>query len=153
VAAIHDLHKSLGVTLQFIGRFARVAGIEIGEASVVTGRPEGRYDENLRRLYAEEPDWNYIIQDLSETIISKEYEVSEFEAAFGTLPEEVPMRNIQPKLSTVIYRTNSDDGNHGPIYDLYPEDVLYTDCIAVNEQNHVAWFILKSQHTCVLGGI
>jgi hypothetical protein len=153
VAAIHDLHKSLGVTLQFIGRFARVAGIEIGEASVVTGRPEGRYDENLRRLYAEEPDWNYIIQDLSEIIISKEYEVSEFEAAFGTLPEEVSMRNIQPKLSTVVYCTNSDDWQLRAIYDLYPEDVLYTDCIAVNEQNHVAWFILKSHIPVCWGDI
>src|SRR5262245_13769444 len=32
IAAIHDPHKSLAVTLQFVGRFARVGGAELGEA-------------------------------------------------------------------------------------------------------------------------
>ena len=32
VAAIHDPHKSLAVTLQFVGRFARVGGEELGNA-------------------------------------------------------------------------------------------------------------------------
>ena len=34
VAAIHDAHKSLGVTLQFVGRFARASGLELGDATV-----------------------------------------------------------------------------------------------------------------------
>jgi hypothetical protein len=42
------------------------------------------YDENLRKLYSEEPGWNLIIRDLSE-------------AAFGALPEEVSPRNIEPR--------------------------------------------------------
>ncbi|MDI6915533.1 MAG: DEAD/DEAH box helicase family protein [Desulfitobacteriaceae bacterium] len=151
VAAIHDLHKSLGVTLQFIGRFARVAGAEIGEASVVTARPEGRYDKNLSRLYAEEPDWNLIIRDLSEAAIGEEQEVSEFEAAFGTLPEEISLRNIEPKMSTVIYRTQCEAWRPQAINELYSENALFTDPIAVNEQNHVAWFVLES-HTPVRWG-
>ena len=31
VAAIHDPHKSLAVTLQFVGRFARVGGEGLGD--------------------------------------------------------------------------------------------------------------------------
>lgn len=145
VAAIHDLHKSLGVTLQFVGRFARVAGAEIGEASVVTGRPEGQYDENLRKLYAEEPDWNLIIRDLSEAAVGEEHDVSEFEAAFGALPEEVSLRNIEPKMSTVVYRTQCETWRPQAIYELYSEEELFTDPVAVNEQNHVAWFVLESR--------
>lgn len=151
VAAIHDLHKSLGVTLQFVGRFARVAGAEIGEASVVTARLEGRYDENLRKLYAEEPDWNLIIRDLSEAAVGAEHEVSEFEAAFGAVPEEVSLRNIEPKMSAVVYRTQCDTWRPQAIYELYPDGELFTDPVAVNDQNHVAWFVLES-HTPVRWG-
>ncbi|MDD2900801.1 MAG: DEAD/DEAH box helicase family protein [Syntrophales bacterium] len=145
VAAIHDLHKSLGVTLQFVGRFARVAGAEIGEASVVTGRPEGRYDESLHKLYAEEPDWNLIIRDLSEAAVGEEYEVSEFEAAFGALPEEVSLRNIEPKMSTVVYRTHCETWRPHGIYEIYKEETLLTDPIAINQQDHVAWFVTESR--------
>jgi superfamily II DNA or RNA helicase len=130
VAAIHDLHKSLGVTLQFVGRFARVAGAEIGEASVVTGRPEGRYDENLRKLYAEDPDWNLIIQDLSGAAVGEEHDISEFEAAFGALPEEVSLRNIKPKMSTVVYRTQCETWQPQAVYELYSEAELFTDPVA-----------------------
>lgn len=151
VAAIHDLHKSLGVTLQFVGRFARVAGAEIGEASVVTGRPEGRYDENLHKLYAEEPDWNLIIRNLSESAVGAEHEVSEFEAAFGVLPEEVSLRNIEPKMSAVVYRTHCETWRSQAIYELYSEEELFTNPIAVNEQSHVAWFVIES-HTPVRWG-
>jgi len=55
------------------------------------------YDENLRKLYSEEPDWNLIIRDLSEAAVGEEREVSEFEAAFGALSEEVSPRNIEPR--------------------------------------------------------
>ncbi len=145
IAAIHDPHKSLGITLQFIGRFARVASVSIGEASVVTGRPEGPYDESLRKLYSEDPDWNLIIRDLSEAAVGEEREVSEFEAGFPQLPDLVSLRNVEPKMSTVVFRTNCQDWNPHAIYDLCPEGSLLTDPIAVNEQHHVAWFVLENR--------
>lgn len=143
VAAIHDLHKSLGVTLQFVGRFARAAGVSIGEASVVTGRPEGPYDQSLQKLYSEDPDWNLIIRDLSEAAVGEERDVGEFEAAFPQLPDEVSLRNIEPKMSAVIFRTNCLEWNPHAIYDLCPEGTLFTDPVAINEQHHVAWFVLE----------
>ena len=143
IAAIHDLHKSLGVTLQFVGRFARVAHARIGEASVVTGRPQGPYDENLRRLYSEEPDWNYIIRDLSEAAVGEQRDVGDFEAEFHALPEQVSLRNIEPRMSAVVYRTQCETWHPEAIYELFPEGLIYTDPIAINEQNHVAWFVLE----------
>lgn len=153
IAAIHDLHKSLGVTLQFIGRFARVAGVSIGDASVVTGRPKGQYDDALRRLYAEDPDWNLIIRDLSEASVGEEREVGEFEAAFNQLPEEITLRNVEPKMSGVVFRTSCQDWNPHAIYDLCPEGMLFTDPVAINEQHHVAWFVLETRSPVRWGGI
>lgn len=151
IAAIHDPHKSLGVTLQFIGRFARVADSTIGTASIITGKPEGHYDENLRNLYSEEPDWNLIIRDLSETAVGREREANEFDAAFGSLPDEVSIQNIDLKMSTVIYRTHCELWNPQAIYDCYPEDFFFTNPIAINERDRVAWFILEL-HTPVVWG-
>ncbi|MEW9555096.1 hypothetical protein [Nonomuraea sp. NPDC050783] len=38
VAALHDPHKSLGITLRFIGRFARVSPAPVGNATVAASR-------------------------------------------------------------------------------------------------------------------
>lgn len=85
IAAIHDLHKSLGITLQFVGRFARVqAGV--GDATVVVGRSDAIHDDNLRSLYSEDPDWNLLIRDLSERATAAEEEASEFDEGFSDVP-------------------------------------------------------------------
>jgi superfamily II DNA or RNA helicase len=142
IAAIHDPHKSLGVTLQFIGRFARVttAG-DIGDATVIVGRPERQYNDDLRKLYSEDSDWNLIIRDLSEAAVGEQQDVSDFEAAFGSLPDEVSLRNLEPKMSTVAYRTTCETWNPQAILDVYPEEQLLTVPIGINEQAHVAWFV------------
>jgi superfamily II DNA or RNA helicase len=144
VAAVHDPHKSLGVTLQFIGRFAR-PGAAIGDASVVVGRPSGDVDPNLRRLYAEDADWNAVIRDLSEHAVGEVVEVSEFEATFGKQPEQVAMRSLLPKMSTVVYRTTADDWNPHGVLDVFPEEELLTFPIAINQRDHVAWFVTRQR--------
>lgn len=143
VAAIHDPHKTLGVTLQFVGRFARSGMEAIGEATVVVGRPDPAYDDNLRRLYAEDADWNKLIRDISESKVGEQREVSEFEAGFGSLPEEVSVHSLLPKMSTVVYRTSVADWNPEGILTIYPEDRLLTVPIALNAKEHVAWFVTK----------
>lgn len=153
IAAIHDTHKSLGITLQFIGRFARVADSSIGTASIITGKPEGHYDENLRRLYSEEPDWNLIIRDLAEAAVGREREANEFDAAFSSLPDDVSIQNINLKMSTVIYRTKCDIWNPQAIYDCYPEEYFFTDPIAVNERDRVAWFIIEIRTPVIWGDL
>jgi hypothetical protein len=143
IAAIHDAHKSLGVTLQFVGRFARVADATIGEATVVVGRPDADYDPNLRQLYSEDADWNLVIQDLSEAAVGFQQEVSDFEAAFSNLPEDVTLRNLVPKMSTVVYRTRCDDWEPESIVNVYSEDGLLTFPIPVNSRDRVAWFVTR----------
>lgn len=143
IAALHDPHKSLGVTLQFVGRFARVAGSTIGDATVVVGRPDSDFDPNLRRLYAEDADWNAVIQDLSDLAVDLQQEVGDFEAGFSNLPEDVTLRNIVPKMSTVVYRTTCDDWDPDGVTSIYPEDKLLTYPVPINLSEHVCWFVTK----------
>ncbi len=143
VAAIHDPHKSLGVTLQFVGRFARVAGSIIGRASVFISRPDRDYDHRLRRLYAEDADWNSIISDLSASATEEEHEVDEFEAGFQAPPEDVPMRSLAPKMSTVVFHTRCSDWTPDGVINLHAEDSLLTWPIPVNLEQRVLWFIAE----------
>jgi hypothetical protein len=142
IAAVHDPHKSLGVTLQFIGRFARVADTHIGDATVVVGRTSAD-DPRLRQLYSEDVDWNVVLQILTESEVGKQQELSEFESAFAHLPDEVSFRNIAPKMSAVVYRTFCKDWDPVSISNLYPEETLLTVPIPINNRDHVTWFVTK----------
>ena len=144
IAAIHDSHKSLGVTLQFIGRFTRTAGTGIGRAAVFVGRPDLDFSHGLRRLYAEDADWNQVISDLSERRTAREEDIGEFEEGFGPEPDLVPLRSIAPKMSTVVYRTHCEDWNPEAILDAYPEETLLSTPLPINHAARVAWFVVKS---------
>lgn len=143
IAAVHDAHKSLGVTLQFVGRFTRVGDGTLGPATAVISRPERAYDPSLRQLYAQDADWNVVIRDLSETRVQHQEETSEFEAAFGAHPEAVSLRNLAPKMSTVVYRTGVRTWSPESVVDVFPADSLLTYPIPVNERDRVAWFVTK----------
>lgn len=144
IAAIHDAHKSLGVTLQFVGRFARVAGEQIGDATVVVGRPTGDYDPTLRQLYSEDADWNLIIQDLSESAVESQQDISEFEASFSNVPDFVTFKNLAPKMSTVVYRTFCEDWNPYGISEVFSEERLLTFPIPMNLREGVIWYVTKN---------
>lgn len=143
IAAIHDPHKSLGVTLQFVGRFARASTGSIGTASVFVGRPESGYDDRLRRLYAEDAAWDVIIRDLSEAANVEEQDVSEFEAGFGAMPSELPIRRVQPKMSTVIYRTQCQDWQPEGALTVHSEENILTLPLPVNAETSVMWFVAE----------
>lgn len=145
VAAIHDPHKSLAVTLQFVGRFARVGGEDLGSASVFVPRHAGDVDDRLRRLYGEDSDWNALIRDLTQAEVDRELARSEFEESFGALPHEVAMRTLQPKMSTVVYQAEQLQWNPDALYDLFGIDGLLTTQIAINAKDHVAWFVTAQE--------
>ncbi len=75
LAALHAPHKSLAVTLQFIGRFARTNAPDIGEAKffAVPGDVGGEVQE----LYDESSVWKEIIVELQERRLGEEAEVRE----------------------------------------------------------------------------
>jgi superfamily II DNA or RNA helicase len=111
VAALHNVHKSLGVTLQFIGRFART-GTDVGSATFVANTAEDGVPEALESLYREDADWNCLLADLSYDAIDPQAKLSELvanlEPASGN--EEAPEIStlaLRPKISAQVYRTTA----------------------------------------------
>lgn len=105
IAALHDPHKSLAITLQFTGRFTRSKSV-LGTATMIANIADPGVDEALRELYAEDADWNILLRELSEGATGRQARRSELLDAFQDVPEEVSLRNIFPKMSAVVYRTN-----------------------------------------------
>lgn len=109
IAALHDTHKSLAVTLQFIGRITRKGtDASIGEATVVTNIADPEAEKRLANLYAEGADWDKIIKRLSEDRIEQELRLQDVVMGLkskGTLHAQLSLWNLRPRLSTQIYRT------------------------------------------------
>lgn len=113
VAALHDTHKSLAITLQFIGRFTRKGGNgEIGEATVVANVADPSAEAKLANLYAEGADWDQLIRRLSEERISTELRLQEVVFGLkesGDLASQLSLWNLRPALSTQFFRTICED--------------------------------------------
>lgn len=93
VAAIHAPHRSLAVTLQFIGRFARTAGDNLGSATFFAAPSE--VEVEAKRLYAAGATWQDLVPSLSEDRVMKEEHtrevLSSFEDNIGTDVDNNPL--------------------------------------------------------------
>lgn len=146
VAAVHEAHRSLGVTLQFIGRFTRTSNNEtLGTASLFVVRNELEADPRLRYLYSEDADWNTLLRDVSESAVDKQRQISEFEAGFSSRPDEVALQSLLPKMSTVVYRTPTATWDPQAVVEFFGEENLLTNPIGLNAQVGVAWFVVESR--------
>lgn len=151
VAALHSVHKSLGITLQFIGRFARAAD-NVGNASFVANTAEDGVPEALESLYQEDADWNTLLSDLSYDAIDPQAQLSELidnlEALEHSNQEiEISTLTLKPKLSTEVFRvTDFNPENfksafrksqiiHQPFYSR-PDQMLV---FIVNQEDKVEW--------------
>lgn len=109
ICAIHDKYKSLPITMQFIGRFARTQA-DLGEASVVANIVDDNIQESLEELYSQDADWNKILKDTSDEKIGGEVELQKLARGF-TGTEEIPLKQIRPKVSMFMY-TTTEKGWH-----------------------------------------
>ena len=112
VAAIHDLHKSLAILMQFTGRFTRSAADNIGDATIVANIADANVSDALERLYGEDADWNEILSELSSEAARQHAELIEFldstERLDSRVDEDVAISHhlLRPTLSTLIYRAD-----------------------------------------------
>ncbi|MDP3720058.1 MAG: DEAD/DEAH box helicase family protein [Acidobacteriota bacterium] len=111
IAALHAVHKSLGVTLQFIGRFARTAQ-NVGDATFVANTAADGVPEALESLYREDADWNLLLSDLSYDAINPQARLSALVANLRPAPAgdhslDISTLALRPKISTQVYRTDS----------------------------------------------
>lgn len=106
VAALHDIHQSLPITLQFIGRFTRSSSsTKIGDAHVIANIALAKVKPTLEQLYSQDPDWNDILQYKSDAKIRKQIGLEEFIESFKKgEKEDISLQNLRPKMSTVVYK-------------------------------------------------
>ena len=137
VAAVHDNHKSLAVTLQFVGRFTRY-GENVGDAAVVINIADTNAEKRLEELYSEGADWDHLISRLSETQIGDELQlqdVIESLKSSGDLHDKISLWNLHPTLSTQVYRTNCDNWSPLRFRDTFPKEAQLWH--SVSQKEHV----------------
>ncbi|PEN14804.1 helicase [Longibacter salinarum] len=149
IAAIHDVHKSMAVTIQFVGRFARVAG-GLGDATVVANAADADVEEAIDDLYVKDADWNDVLQRLSEGETSRQRRRSELMRGFQTSPGPVPLQNIRPKMSTVAYRTQCEDWRPHKLDDYLKDTPLLVEP-TVNPSERVLFYITREEQGVAWG--
>ena len=151
VAALHAVHKSLGVTLQFIGRFARTSG-DVGQATFVANTADDGVPEALENLYREDADWNVLLSDLSYDAINPQAQLS---ALVSNLEEvgnngeapEISTLALKPKISTQVYRTTAFYPDRfaqafRPAQHIYQPQISRRDnmlLLIVNQRDSIDW--------------
>lgn len=112
IAAVHDLHKSLAVTLQFIGRFTRDRS-DLGKAHMVINFAEAEIPRELEKLYAEGSGWSKVISEVAQSKQQEAIEFIEFLAGcepyktFDEPDQIISPRLVNPAMSCVVYRCKS----------------------------------------------
>lgn len=105
IAAFHDIRKSLAVTLQLAGRFTR-ARSDLGDPVFIANIALVDVRDELRKLYSQDPDWNVLLPELSTAAIEAEQTSQDFFRGFGVFLDEVPLNDLRPAASMVVYTTN-----------------------------------------------
>lgn len=99
IAALHSPHKSLAITLQFIGRFARTTAPNLGDATFFALSSDMEIEKV--KLYRDGAAWEEIIPKLSGRRIEEEEVTRE---ALSTFASEDDLAPDQPDLSLYSLR-------------------------------------------------
>lgn len=125
IAALHDHHKSLAVTLQFIGRFTRVNQQQsLGQASVVMNIADPTVEGELQNLYSIGADWDKVLRRLSENRIAREIRLQEVIDSLkdkGNLHEQISLWNLQLTCSVMLFKTTCEYWDPEKYIDVLPK--------------------------------
>ena len=146
IAALHDIHQSLAVTIQFAGRFTR-SNPNVGEATIVVNRADAEVNDSVRELYAqgEGADWNRVLRKLTEGATKAQIEKEDFFKSFAAISPAVPIQNVTPKMSTVVYQTQQK-WNPWKIDALPQARHLYGE-LSVSLKENLAFFVTLTSST------
>jgi len=144
IAALHDAHRSLTVTLQFVGRFTRTGGA-YGSATVVANALDPGFERSLRQLYAEDADWDAIIETLSEDATSNYARREAFARGFNGDLGELALKNIAPKMSTLVFRTDATDWEPRAVLEALAQgETLFAGPVVNADAHTIVWVTLRS---------
>lgn len=144
IAAIHTPHKSLAVTLQFIGRFARTSGLSLGEATFIAAPSSIKVE--AEKLYSQGAVWGEIVPNLSATRVLREERAREILESFdparhhGLDVGELSLYGLTPYMHVKVWRLTEpvriDEGIAFP----YGLNVVHS---AVSEDFNTAVFVAR----------
>jgi superfamily II DNA or RNA helicase len=103
IAALHDIHKSINITLQFTGRFTRLDK-NLGNAKFIANIADPKVNEALQELYNENSDWNRIVRQIGTQKIESEKKYQEFIEKFDVVSKKLIEQGLNPNISTVVYK-------------------------------------------------
>ena len=142
IAGLHDPHKSVAVTIQFVGRFTR-QDPTLGDATVIANTGVDDVDRSLAKLYAEDADWNALVEALSTARIDRQVRRAQmFQGFVGDL-SDIPLQTLEPKMNAVVYRTTCEAWEPLRAEDLYSPGVYLG--MKINAHRRVAIFVTRSE--------
>lgn len=112
VAALHSPHKSLAITLQFIGRFARTTAENLGRATFFALASDMEIERV--KLYSEGAVWEEIIPNLSGRRVEEEESVRETLSTFSTAEDDeedevdLSLYSLRPAHHARVYNVGPD---------------------------------------------
>lgn len=112
IAVLHTPHKSLPVTLQFVGRFARETDEETGASTFIAVQSDIEIEST--RLFTDSAAWGEIIPELSTGRVEDELHVRETLDRFNVVRsnfediEELPLYSLTPYQHVKVYLTSGD---------------------------------------------
>lgn len=142
IAGLHDPHKSIAVTIQFVGRFTR-QDPRLGDATVIANTGVDDIDRSLAKLYAEDADWNALVEALSTAKIDRQVRRAEMFKGFVGDLSDIPLQTLEPKMNAVVYRTSCDAWEPLRAEDLYNPGVYLG--MKINSHQRVAIFVTRSE--------
>jgi len=142
IAGLHDPHKSIAVTIQFVGRFTR-QDPRLGDATVIANTGVDDIDRSLAKLYAEDADWNALVEALSTAKIDRQVRRAEMFKGFVGDLSDIPLQTLEPKMNAVVYRTACEAWEPLRAEDLNNPGVYLG--MKVNPHQRVAIFVTRSE--------
>ncbi|WOI33055.1 DEAD/DEAH box helicase family protein [Tritonibacter scottomollicae] len=114
IAAVHSVHKSLSVLLQFIGRFTRTQN-GLGDASFVVNFADERMSTDLEDLFQEGNGWEKVISEISDAKKADAESLLAFlqgcepYSGFDAPDIELHPKIVYPALSCVCFHADNAD--------------------------------------------
>lgn len=119
IAAVHIPHKSLAITLQFVGRISRTNTLEGETATLIAGEHEFKIDSH--QLYKEDTkDWSIILPDLHKLKIQKTEDEQEFFDSFENLSEQHSSVTLQHEEPLSLDDDELNVFFHAKVYRIIP---------------------------------
>jgi len=148
VAAVHGVHKTLAVLLQFIGRFTRTQN-GLGDASFVVNYAEEKMSVELENLFQEGSGWENVIKEVADAKKTEAESLLTFlqgcKPYFGfDAPENaLNPKLVYPALSCVCYRCNKVDWSS--FKDAYNLNTHAFSQPYINEAENVFYFTTQKR--------